>query len=134
MMDEEKKVFFVKIRRSAEDYLEMILMLRKKQQTVRSVDLAGALNVTKPSVSVAMKKLREQQLIGMEADNCITLTARGEEIAARIYERHNTLMSVLMSIGVDETTAREDACRMEHDISDLTYAKLLECLRRKGCC
>lgn len=120
----------MQIHKSQEDYLEMILMLRQEKGVVRSIDVANGLNVTKPSVSVAMRKLREQMLIEMDQDNHITLTTLGEEIASRIYERHRTLMVCLTALGVDEKTAREDACRMEHDISDLSYSKLLEHMKK----
>lgn len=115
------------IHESAEDYLEAILRLRESKGYVRSVDISQMLGVTKPSVSFAMKKLRENGYIHMDEDNLITLTEMGEEIALRVYDRHKTLVSVLMSIGVSEETAREDACKIEHDISQETF----EALRRQ---
>lgn len=114
------------IHESAEDYLEAILRLRETKGYVRSVDIALLLGVTKPSVSFAMKKLRENGYIVMAEDNLITLTDKGEEIARRIYGRHKMIMSFLMSIGVSEETAREDACKLEHDISEESF----EALRR----
>ncbi len=114
---------------SAEDYLEMILMLREKKGYARSIDIAAALGVTKPSVSVAMKKLRENGYILMDEDNYITLTDRGLQIAERIYTRHKTLTRFLIQLGVDEKTAREDACKIEHDISDETFQALLRQIR-----
>ena len=114
------------IHESAEDYLEAILRLRESKGFVRSVDIAGMLNVTKPSVSFAMKRLRENGFIHMDEDNLITLTGSGEEIALRVYDRHKTLVTILMAIGVSEETAREDACKIEHDISEETF----EALRR----
>lgn len=119
-MSMEKKETMT-IHKSAEDYLEMILMLREQKGYSRSVDIAAALGVTKPSVSFAMKKLRENGYIFMDEDNYITLTAQGMEIAQRIYDRHKALTSFLIQIGVDEETAREDACKIEHDISDVTF-------------
>ena len=113
------------IHESAEDYLEMILMLREKKGYVRSVDISQALGVTKPSVSFAMKKLRENGYIQMEERNEITLTEKGMAIARRIYDRHKALTSFLIQLGVDEATAREDACKIEHDISDETYQAIL---------
>ena len=110
---------------SAEDYLEMILMLREQKGYARSIDIASALGVTKPSVSFAMKKLRENGYILMDEDNYITLTPQGMEIAERIYTRHKALTKFLIQIGVDEKTAREDACKIEHDISDETYLAIL---------
>ncbi len=109
------------IHKSAEDYLEMILMLREQKGYARSVDIASALGVTKPSVSFAMKKLRENGYIQVEERNEITLTEKGMEIAQRIYDRHKALTAFLIKIGVDEDMAREDACKIEHDISDETY-------------
>ena len=98
------------IHESAEDYLEAILRLREQKGFVRSVDIAALLGVTKPSVSFAMKKLRENGYITMAEDNLITLTEAGSVIALRVYNRHKTLVSYLTSIGVSEETAREDAC------------------------
>lgn len=115
------------IHESAEDYLEAILRLRESKGYVRSVDISQMLGVTKPSVSFAMKKLRENGYIHMGEDSLITLTETGEEIALRIYDRHKTLVSFLVSIGVSEDTAREDACKIEHDISEETF----EALRRQ---
>ena len=112
------------IHESAEDYLEAILRLRESKGYVRSVDISQMLGVTKPSVSFAMKKLRENGYIHMAEDSLITLTETGEEIALRIYDRHKTLVSFLTSIGVSEETAREDACKIEHDISEETFTAL----------
>ena len=112
------------IHESAEDYLEAILRLRETKGVVRSVDISQLLGVTKPSVSFAMKKLRENEFIHMDEENLITLTEKGEAIALRIYDRHKTLMSFLTRIGVDEATAREDACKLEHDISEESFAAL----------
>ena len=109
------------IRKSAEDYLEQILMIREQKGVVRSIDIAAGLNVTKPSVSVAMKHLREDGYIAMDKDNYISLTDTGMEIAQRIYARHKALTEILIRIGVDPVTAQEDACRVEHDISGQTY-------------
>ena len=119
------------IHESAEDYLESILMLQEQKGYARSVDIAGLLNVTKPSVSFAMKKLRENGYITMDEDSLIALTPDGEAIARRILDRHNTLSSFLVSLGVDAATAREDACKMEHDLSEASY----EAIRRRmqGC-
>lgn len=114
----------VHIHESAEDYLEAILRLRETKGQVRSVDIAQLLGVTKPSVSFAMKKLRENEFIHMAEDNLITLTAKGEEIARRVYDRHKTIMSFLMHLGVEESVAREDACKIEHDISEESFNAL----------
>ncbi len=112
------------IHQSAEDYLEAILRLRETKGQVRSVDIALLLGVTKPSVSFAMKKLRENEYIHMDQENLITLTEKGEEIAMRIYDRHKTIMSFLTAIGVEEGVAREDACKIEHDISEESFEAL----------
>ena len=112
------------IHQSAEDYLEAILRLRETKGQVRSVDISLLLGVTKPSVSFAMKKLRENEFIQMDQENLITLTEKGEEIAMRIYDRHKTIISFLTAIGVEEGVAREDACKIEHDISEESFNAL----------
>ena len=112
------------IHQSAEDYLEAILRLRETKGQVRSVDISLLLGVTKPSVSFAMKKLRENEFIQMDQENLITVTEKGEEIAMRIYDRHKTIMSFLTAIGVEEGVAREDACKIEHDISEESFNAL----------
>ena len=111
----------MRIHKSAEDYLEMILRLTEEKGYARSVDIAQGLSVSKPSVSVAMKQLREGGYIVMDKDNYISLTDSGMEIAQRIYERHKVLTQVLTMIGVDPETAQEDACKVEHDISVETF-------------
>ena len=115
------------IRESAEDYLEQILMLLEKKGHARSVDIAAGLNVSKPSVSVAMKKLRENGYITMGEDNCISLTDKGYAIARRIYDRHQVLTRFFVQLGVPKDIALEDACRIEHDISRETFEKLKAC-------
>lgn len=109
------------IHKSAEDYLEMILMIRQQKGYVRSIDVAQALGVTKPSVSIAMKKLRENGYITFDKDNYIILSVPGEKVARHMYERHKTLTDLLIRLGVAEETAKEDACKIEHDISDETF-------------
>lgn len=109
------------IRQSAEDYLEAMLMMYEKKGVIRSVDIAYLLNVTKPSVSNAVKRLRENGYITMEKDGLITLTDSGREIAERMYTRHKLLTGFLVKLGVSEETAEEDACRIEHDISEETF-------------
>ena len=111
----------MRIHKSAEDYLEMILRLTEDKGYARSVDIAQGLSVSKPSVSVAMKQLREGGYIVMDKDNYISLTDSGMEIAQRIYERHKVLTRVLTLIGVDPDKAEEDACKVEHDISVDTF-------------
>ena len=120
------------IHESAEDYLEAIMMLREEKGYVRSVDIASRLSVTKPSVSFAMKKLRENGYIHMDEENLISLTDRGEEIACRMFDRHRTITSFLVSLGVDPTIAREDACKMEHDLSEASYEAMRRQLEKLG--
>lgn len=116
----------MKIKESAENYLEAILMIKIKKGNVRSIDVANKLGFTKPSVSVAMKNFREEGLINMDSGGNITLTEKGLEIANRIYERHQLIAKALMALGVDEDTAFEDSCKIEHDISDLSFEKIKE--------
>ena len=117
----------MKIHKSAEDYLEMILRLIEQKGYARSVDIAAGLSVSKPSVSVAMKQLREGGYILMDKDNFITLTESGLAIAQHIYDRHKVLTRLLALIGVDADTAEADACKVEHDISVVTF----EAIRHK---
>lgn len=116
---------------SAENYLETILILKDKLGPVRSIDIVNELEFSKPSVSVAMKKLRENGYVKMDPDGYITLTDSGMKIAKSVYERHTLLSECLISLGVDEKTAREDACRMEHIISQQTFEKIREHVMRK---
>ncbi len=115
----------MKIRQSAEDYLETILRLREEKGYARSIDIAYSLNITKPSVSVAMRRLRENGYINMDENNYITLTEKGDEIAQRIYHRHKTLTKFLMQLGVEKNVAQEDACRVEHVISQESFEAIL---------
>ena len=114
----------MKIRESAENYLETILVLSLGSATVRSVDIAAELGVSKPSVSVAMKNLREGGYISMDGDLHITLTDSGREIAERMYERHVVLTNWLKSLGVAEPVAARDACRIEHVLSSESFAAI----------
>ena len=116
----------MKIQKSSEDYLEAMLMLREEHGYIRSVDIASHLGVTKPSVSYATKRLRENGYITMDKDGLITLTDSGLEIAARIYERHKVLTQLLISLGVSAETARADACKIEHDLSVETFDVIRE--------
>jgi len=114
----------MKIHESAEDYLERILMLKLKNGMVRSIDIVHDLDYSKPSVSVAMKRLRENGYIEMDADGYITLLPPGQEIASRIYDRHQLLTQFLLQLGVSPENASADACKIEHDISDESYEKI----------
>lgn len=109
------------IKESSEDYLEAMLMLRGEKGYIRSVDVAEKLGVTKPSVSYAVKRLRENGYITMEPDGLISLTTSGLEIADRMFTRHRVLTEFLLRLGVSEETAREDACKIEHDLSEETF-------------
>jgi Mn-dependent DtxR family transcriptional regulator len=115
------EVDLLQIHASSEDYLETILLLTKKTGSVRSIDIVGEMGFSKPSVSVAMKKLREGGLINMGDDGYITLTEKGLETADRVYDRHSTLYDWLVKNGVSERAAAADACLMEHIISDETF-------------
>lgn len=111
----------MKIQKASEDYLEAMLMMQEKHGYIRSTDVAEQLDVKKPSVSYATKRLRENGYITMDEKGLITLTDAGMEIATRIYERHRLLTEFFIHLGVDEETARDDACRIEHDISEKTF-------------
>ena len=114
------------IRKSAEDYLEAMLMMKELHGYIRSIDLAEHLGVTKPSVSYATKRLRENGYITMDHSGFITLSETGMEIAERIYTRHKVLTEFFINLGVDPETAREDACKVEHDLSEETFRLLTE--------
>ena len=116
----------MQIRESAENYLETILILsqRKGKGEVRSIDIVNELEFSKPSVSVAMKNLRENGYITVDKDGYIRLTDKGLEIAEKMYERHTLLSQWLIKLGVDEKVAVEDACRMEHVISAESFAAI----------
>ena len=114
----------MKIQESAENYLEAIFILKNRSGYVRSIDIATYLSYSKPSVSRAMKLLRENNYITVAPDGAINLTDAGEKIAAQMYERHTILSRFLMDLGLDETIAKEDACRIEHVISEETFERL----------
>ena len=109
------------IQESAEMYLETILVLSKKQQYVRSLDVAEYMNYSKPSVSRGMSILKENGYLLMDKDNYLILTESGKALAEKIYERHTVLTNMLINLGVDPETAAADACKMEHDISDISF-------------
>ena len=114
----------MKIMESAENYLETILILQKRNGSVRSIDIVNELDYTKPSVSIAMKNLRENGYIEMDSSGFITLLESGRKIAEKIYERHTFISDWLISLGVTPTVAADDACRMEHVISDESFEKI----------
>ena len=117
----------MKILESAENYLETILILQKRNGLVLSIYIASDLEYTKPSVSIAMKNLRENGYIEMDKFGYITLLEAGRAIADSVYERHTALSNFLTAIGVSEQTAKEDACRMEHIISEETFEAIKKC-------
>lgn len=120
------------IHESAENYLETILVLKNRVGEVRSVDIVNELDFSRPSVSVAMKKLRESGHITMDKEGYITLTGTGLKIAEEMYERHTLLSGILISLGVDAKTAAEDACRIEHVISQQSFERIRDAfLNRK---
>ena len=120
------------IHQSAEDYLESILALEERHGhgQVHSIDIVNRLGFSKPSVSIAMKKLRENGYIAMAGDSAITLTDKGMEIASKVYDRHKTLTKLFQCLGVSPGQAEVDACKVEHDLSAETYGKIVEFLQR----
>ena len=111
----------MKIQESAENYLETILMIKKKKGNVRSIDIVDYMGYSKPSVSRAVKLLKEGGFINVNADGYITLTDDGKSVASKMYERHVWVSQLLVGFGVDEETAAVDACKIEHVISDKTF-------------
>ena len=111
----------MKIQESAENYLETILILHRRNGMVRSIDIVNELNYAKPSISVAMKQFKENGLITVDENGYISLTKTGLEIAEKMYERHTFLTNVLIQLGVEEEIAKLDACKIEHHISDEAF-------------
>lgn len=122
----------MKIQESAEDYLESILILKQEKGSVRSIDVARYLGFSKPSVSRAMSLLRKNGYVTMDPEGLLELTEAGQAIAGPIYERHRLLTQWLVALGVSPETAARDACRMEHSVSDETFAKMKEHIAGKG--
>ena len=114
------------LQESGEMYLETILVLSKKNKDVRSIDIATMLGVSKPSVSHAMKLLREDGYIAMDRYGAVTLLDKGAQIAMHIYERHTVLSKMLERLGVSPEVAKEDACKLEHDLSDESFTRIKE--------
>lgn len=114
----------MEIHESGEDYLEAILMLENRMGYVRSIDIATEMGYSKPTISIAMRRLRENGFIDVDQRRDIHLTAPGREVAERIYERHVTLTKVLESLGVPAETAAREACKIEHDISADTFSRI----------
>jgi DtxR family Mn-dependent transcriptional regulator len=123
----------MKIQEAAENYLETILILQQRRGPIRSIDVVNEMGYSKPTVSIVMKQFRENGYIEMDSNGYITLTDTGLEIAQRMYERHNVIAEALMALGVDEKTAYEDSCKIEHDISDKSFACMkAHCLEHAG--
>lgn len=122
----------MKIKESAENYLEAILMIRKQKGSVRSIDIAHELSFSKPSVSVAMKALKDDDYINIDEHGSITLTEKGLEVAESVYERHELIASLLISLGVSEEVAYEDSCKIEHVISKETFDKLKQYAKKQS--
>lgn len=118
------------IHESAEDYLESILILKEQCGIVHSIDIVNKLGYSKPSVSIAMKKLRESGYISMAADGAITLNDSGMEIASKIYGRHKTITKLFEQLGVSQEQAAIDACKVEHDLSQETFERICEFVER----
>lgn len=118
------------IHQSAEDYLESILVLQEQCGQVRSIDIVNRLGYSKPSVSIAMKKLRESGYISMSPDGLITLNDSGLEVARKVYSRHQVITELFRMMGVSEETAAEDACRVEHDLSQETFERIRAFVRQ----
>ena len=116
----------MEIRASSEDYLETILVLQKRNGKVRSIDIANDMKFAKPTISIKMKQFNENGYITIDSDKCIHLTEKGMEIAERIHARHVLLSDVLISLGVSEAQAYEDACKIEHNLSQETF----DCIKK----
>jgi len=117
---------------SAEMYLETIYQLSQERPTVRSIDIAEAMGYSKPSISRAVGLLKKDGYLLMDKDGFLTLTEKGKEISVKIYERHTVLTAALLALGVDRETAAEDACKIEHVISDNTFAAIKEHMEKMG--
>lgn len=122
----------MKIQESRENYLETILILEKQKGNVRSIDVANYLDFSKPSVSVAVTNLKNALLLTVTPEGWLKLTDAGRALAEQVYERHLLLTKLLVSLGVDEDTAQEDACRIEHVVSQASFEKIKEHARRIG--
>lgn len=115
---------------SKEDYLERILVLSENNNNLRAIDIANSMNYSKPSVSIALKKLKADELIDVDKNGIISLTTNGKNIAIETYEKHKIISSALIMIGVDPVVAKEEACKIEHNISHDTYIKLKQFIEK----
>jgi Mn-dependent DtxR family transcriptional regulator len=118
----------VSIHESGENYLEQIYMLSRQKEKIRAVDLCTALGFSRPTVSVMLRELRAEGFVTTAENGGLALTQKGEDVAKRMYERHCIIAEVLMRLGVSQETALNDACKIEHDISDETFLKIREYL------
>lgn len=128
----EKRGEDMSIHESGENYLETILVETRRRGRVRAVDVCAALGFSKPTVSIAMKKLREDGFVAADAEGFLELTEKGRQVAESIYERHNTIAALLMELGVSRETALADACKIEHDISDESFGLIKKHLEQSG--
>ncbi|MDO4355108.1 MAG: metal-dependent transcriptional regulator [Clostridia bacterium] len=122
----------MKIQESRENYLEAILVLEKQKGQVRSIDVANFLDFSKPSVSVAVNNLKNALLLTVTPEGWLKLTEAGRALAEQVYERHLLLSKILIAMGVDETTAQDDACRVEHVISQASFERIKAYAKRAG--
>lgn len=127
----KKAVIYVELKESGQMYLETIYVLSLKSSAVRSLDVALHMGFSKPSVSRAVGILKKNGYLLMDKDGYLTLTPEGRKIGEKIYDRHTTLTSFLIKLGVSEKTAAEDACRMEHDISDASFDAIKAHIKNK---
>ena len=116
---------------SGENYLEAILMLSKKKDGVHAIDIVNDLGYSKPSVSIMLKKLKDEGYIDIDSESHIHLMPEGLKIAKKILERHEILTDILIKLGIDPKTAEDDACKIEHDLSDITFQKIKEYYNEK---
>lgn len=128
----KRKETMKKIEQSKEDYLEAIYVLGQKIETVHNIDIASFLGFSKSSVSSALKKLRQENLIQIDERNAISLTKEGEKVAVMMDQRHRFFTDMLIKIGVDPQIAQEDACRMEHVISEETFQAILKVFQNRS--
>lgn len=112
------------ITEAVENYLETILILSEKQSDIHAIDICSYLGYSRPTVSIVLKKMKDDGLVSVDGDNHITLTGAGRDVAERIYERHMVISELLMRLGVSRETAVTDACKIEHDLSDETFESL----------
>ena len=111
---------------AVENYLETILILSKIQPDVHAVDICSYLGYSRPTISIILKKMKSEDLVNVDGDNHITLTEKGRDVAERIYDRHDVLSKFFMMLGADKRQAVEDACKIEHDISDEVFELIRE--------